>query len=172
MTIHTEFVHELIQRPPEDQLAVLRPHRFGADPRQQQTRQVAEGQFVESARRHHQGVRPVAPDVLFPVPWIGARQTAQREQPRHEAEIGVGLARFDELIDLVQCGEVMPRLQRGRARRQTTPEAARPSPGMGRTLMPTWCRSWKPWPMINHWNLGITTTLRLVRLGSHSELGL
>ena len=29
--------------------------------------------------------------------------------------------------------------------------------GIERTLMPTWCRSWKPWPMINHWNLGITT---------------
>ena len=65
-----------------------------------------------SAGTHNQGVWPVAPDVLFPVPWIGARQTAQREQPRHEAEIGLRFARLDELINLAQRGGMVPSLCR------------------------------------------------------------
>ena len=39
---------------------------------------------------------------------------APREQPRHEAEIGVRLARVDELVDLVEAGEVVSRPRRGR----------------------------------------------------------
>ena len=35
--------------------------------------------------------------VLKPVAGVGARQRTQREQPRHEAQLGVGLARGDEL---------------------------------------------------------------------------
>ena len=46
----------------------------------------------------------------FRSPGIGAWQRTQREQPRHEPEIGVCLARANELVDLVETGEVVPRL--------------------------------------------------------------
>ena len=72
------------------------------------------GQLVVDPGGHPERVRSVAPDVLFPVPWIGARQAAQRQQPRHEPKIGVCLARLDELIDLVKTGEMVPRVVRGR----------------------------------------------------------
>ena len=49
------------------------------------------------------------------VSWIGARQAAQREQPRHEPDISLRLARADELRHLVEAGEVVPRLGRGGA---------------------------------------------------------
>ena len=55
-------------------------------------------------------IRSVAPDVLKPLLWIGTRQAAQCQQPRHEADIGFRFARLDELIDLVETGEVVPRL--------------------------------------------------------------
>ena len=94
-------MHELIEAPAEDEIAALRPHRLRADPRQEQTRQGAEGQLHARARSGHgERVRPIAPDVLKPGFWVRARQGAQGEQPRHEAEIGVRLARLDELIDL------------------------------------------------------------------------
>ena len=44
-------------------------------------------------------------------------RTAQREQSRHEAEIGVRLARVNELVDLVETGEVVQRLTSGWAGR-------------------------------------------------------
>ena len=37
---------------------------------------------------------------------VGARQRAEREQPRHKAQVGVRFARGDELIDLVELREV------------------------------------------------------------------
>ena len=43
---------------------------------------------------------------------VTAQQTAQCEQPRHEVEIGLRFAGLDELIDLLQCGEVVPGLGR------------------------------------------------------------
>ena len=42
---------------------------------------------------------------LFLVAGVGARQATQHEPPRHEAQIGVGLARADGL--LVELREVM-----------------------------------------------------------------
>ena len=78
------------------------------------TRQRAEGQLVSAAGRHVERIWAIAPDVLQPLLWVGARQAAQREQPRHEPEIGLRFAGLDELIDLVQCGEVVSCLERGR----------------------------------------------------------
>ena len=104
-----ELVHELIEGPAEYQLAGLRPHRFGTHPRQEQARQVAIGQARIDPGGHGERIRAVAPDVLFSVAGVSARQGAQREQPRHKAEIGILLARVNELVDLVETGEVVPR---------------------------------------------------------------
>ena len=111
---------------PEDELAVLRPYRFGADPRQEQTRQVAVGQFVVDPGAHPERVRSVAADVLFLVAGVGARQAAQCEQPRHEAKIGVGFARLNELVDLVETGEVVQRLGHGWRQGATVGQRDRP----------------------------------------------
>ena len=111
--LHAELAHELVQRPAKHQFAALSPHGFRAHPRQEQARDVAEWQLVFHPGDHSQLVRPVLSDILFPVPWIGAWQTTQREQPSHEAEIGVRFARANKLIDLVETGEVVPRLGRG-----------------------------------------------------------
>ena len=113
-----ELSHELVQRPAEYQLARLCPDRFGADPRQEQTREVTEGQLCPGADRHVERVWPIAPDVLKPGFWVRARQRAEGEQPRHEAHVGVRFARLDELIDLMECAEVVSCLERGRPRRQ------------------------------------------------------
>ena len=102
-------MHELIEGAAEYQLAALRPHRLRADPRQQQTRQRAEGQPLSAAGRHVEHIRAITPDVFFPVAWVGARQGAQRHQPRHEPEIGLRFAGLDELRHLAQRGEVVPR---------------------------------------------------------------
>ena len=69
--------------------------------------------FISDSGNHPKCVWPVTPDEFFPVPWIGARQTAQREQPCYEAQVGVCLARTNQLVDLVETGEVVPRLGRG-----------------------------------------------------------
>ena len=71
-------------------------------------------------------MRPVAPDVFLPVPWIRARQRAEGEQPRHEPKIGLRFAGLDELIDLLQCGEVVPRLGRGGRQGSTAGQFDRP----------------------------------------------
>ena len=42
------------------------------------------GSFALPVCGHVERVRSVAPDVLKPLLRIGTRQTAQREQPRHE----------------------------------------------------------------------------------------
>ena len=111
--LHAEFSHELVQRPAEDQLAALRPYSFGANPGQEQARDVAVRQFRVAVDGNGERVRAVVPHVLPAVPGIRSRQRAEGEQPRHEAEIGVGFARLDELIDLVKRGEVVPGLGRG-----------------------------------------------------------
>ena len=93
----------------------LRPYRFGAHPRQQQAREVAVGKFVSTSGNHVERERAVDALVFFLLAGVGARQTAQREQSRHETEIGVCLARADELRHLVEHGEVVPCLERGEA---------------------------------------------------------
>ena len=75
-------------------------------PRQQQTRQGAVGQFVAAASHHVERVRPVDALELVPVFGVGARQRAEREQPRHETQIRVRVARGDELRHLVELREV------------------------------------------------------------------
>ena len=85
---------------------MIAPHRFGAHPRQQQTRQGAVGQFVAATSHHVERVWPVDALELVPIFWVGARQRAEREQPRHEAQIGVRFARGDELRHLVELREV------------------------------------------------------------------
>ena len=97
------------------------PHGFGAHPGEEQTGQRAVGQLVSDSGDHPERVRPVAPDELFPVPWIGARQAAQREQTRQEPDISLHLARADELRHLVEAGEVVERLGRGGAGCQDAP---------------------------------------------------
>ena len=44
-----------------------------------------------------------------PVAGVGAGQAAQRQQPRHETEIGVRFAGPDQLVDLIGEGEAPPR---------------------------------------------------------------
>ena len=41
--VKPDLPHELVQRAAEHQLAALRPYRFGADPRQEQTRDITVG---------------------------------------------------------------------------------------------------------------------------------
>ena len=84
----------------------MRPYRFGAHPRQQQTRQGAVGEFVAATGHHVERVRAVHALELVPVFWVGARQRAKRKQPRHEAQIRVRVARGDELRHLVELREV------------------------------------------------------------------
>ena len=104
--VDPEAPHEVRERIAEDQLARLRPRRFGADPRQQQTRDVAVRELVAEPGDHPQGVRPVDAHELQAVAGLAARQRAQREQPRHEAGIGFRFSRLYELIDLVELREV------------------------------------------------------------------
>ena len=109
-TIESEFPHERGYRYTQDKLTALRAYRFGTDPRKEQTRDVAVRQFRAASCGHVERVRPVVPDVLKPLLWIGTRQTAQREQPRHEAQLRVSLARADDLRHLVEAREVAARL--------------------------------------------------------------
>ena len=51
--------------------------------------------------RHDELVGAVAPDIPIPVAGVGARQRAQRHQPRHETPVGVRFAGLDKLIHLV-----------------------------------------------------------------------
>ena len=85
---------------------------LGADPRQEQTRQVAVGQFLATSGHHVERVRPITPDVLRAVAWVRARQRTEREQPRHKAQVGIRVARGDELRHLVERGEVAASLGR------------------------------------------------------------
>ena len=114
-----DLPHERGEGPAEHELAAPSPHGFRAHPGQEQTGQRAVGQLVSDSGDHPERVRPVAPDELFPLPWIGARQAAQREQTRHEPDISLCLARADELRHLVEAGEVVPRLWRGRRQSAT-----------------------------------------------------
>ena len=50
------------------------------------------GQLGVRARNHHQLERAVDSLVLMAVAGVGARQRAQHQEPRHEAEIGVRFA--------------------------------------------------------------------------------
>ena len=60
---------------------------------------------------------------------VAAGQGAQRQQPRHEAKIGVRFAGTDKLVHLIEAGEVVPRLGRGIAERFHRPiEAAEDFP--------------------------------------------
>ena len=86
------------------------PHRLGAKPSDQEAGKVAEGELVVSSRHYDQLVRAIGAFVLMPVSGIGAGQGAERQQPRHEAEIGVRFAGPDKLVHLIGLGEVVDRL--------------------------------------------------------------
>ena len=58
------------------------------------------------------------------VTGVGARQAAQCQQPRHEAEIGFRFACRDKLVHLIGQGEVVQRLRRGVADRGHRPVQA------------------------------------------------
>ena len=53
----------------------------------------------------------------MPVAGVASRQGAQRHHPRHETQIGVRFASPDQLVHLIEAGEVVPRLGRGFADR-------------------------------------------------------
>ena len=81
------------------------PHRFGRDPGQQQARQVAVGELVAAARDHVEREWPVDALVLFAVAGVASRQGAERQHPRHEAEVGVRFAGPDQQVYLIGNGE-------------------------------------------------------------------
>ena len=119
---------------PQEQLAALGADRLGGDPGQQQAGEIAEGQPGFPHGSHDQGVGAVDPLVLQPAAEVGAGQGAERHQPRHEAKIGVRFAGPDQLVHLIEAGEVAPRLGRGLAERSHEPLPGREvSPGRGQT---------------------------------------
>ena len=102
--LHTERSHELGKRLPQDQLAALGLHRFGANPGQQEAWQAAEGELVIAYSGHDERVGAVDALVLFAVAGVGAGQAAQRHHPRHETEIGFRFAGRDKLVHLIGIG--------------------------------------------------------------------
>ena len=70
---------------------------------------VTVGQLHRARATHDECVRTVAANVLRPVAGVGARQAAQREQPRDVAELRIGFAHADELRHLIETSEVTPR---------------------------------------------------------------
>ena len=113
---------------PQEQLAALGAHRFGRHPGQQQAGEIAEGQPGFTHGGHDQGVGAVDPLVLQPAAGVGAGQGAERHQPRHEAEIGVRFAGPDQLVHLIEAGEVAPRLGEDARSAFTSPSRAGKSP--------------------------------------------
>ena len=107
--IDAECSHELGQRTTQNEFTALGPYGFGTEPREDQARQVAEGELMESCRTHHQGVRAVATDIPMLVAGVGARQGAERHHSRHEPQIGVRFAGRDKLVYLIGNGEASPR---------------------------------------------------------------
>ena len=77
---------------------------------------------------HDQGVGAVDPLVLQPAARVGAGQGTQCHQPRHEAEIGVRFAGPDQLVHLIEAGEVAPRLGEDARSAFTSPSRAGKSP--------------------------------------------
>ena len=71
------------------------------------------GQFVTAAGQHVERVRAVHALVLQAVAGVAARQAAQCQEPRHEAQLRVRVTRADELRHLVERREVA-RLASGR----------------------------------------------------------
>ena len=111
--VNTERSHEVCQRFSQDQLAVLGPHRFGADPSEDQARQVSEGEFVATRHRYVEGKWPVGALVLKPVAGVAPGQRAQRHRSRHETPVGVRFAGPDQLVHLIGKGEVVVGPRRG-----------------------------------------------------------
>ena len=107
--VNTERSHEVRQRFPQDQLAVLGSYRFGAEPGQDQTRQVAEGELVAARHRHVEGEWPVDAFVLKPVAGVAPGQRAERHRSRHKAALRVRFAGPDQLVYLIGEGEAPPR---------------------------------------------------------------
>ena len=85
------------------------PHRLSCDVGQEQAGNVAVGQLRRTRATHDERVRTVAANVLRSVAGVGARQAAQREQPRDVAELRIGFAHADELRHLIETSEVTPR---------------------------------------------------------------
>ena len=68
------------------------------------------GQLRRACATHNECVRTVAANVLQAIiAGVGARQAAQREQPRNVAELRIGFAHADELRHLIETSEVTPR---------------------------------------------------------------
>ena len=74
VAVDSQGPHEVRERIPENELAVLGTDGFGRDPRQHQARQISEGQLLIRSCEHNQRERPVFADVLFAVAWIRSRQ--------------------------------------------------------------------------------------------------
>ena len=92
-------------------------HSFGAEPRQEQARQIAERELVVPTGNHDELVRAVNALVLVAVAGVAPGQRAQRHRAAHETEIGVRFAGRDKLVHLVGLGEVVACLGRGVADR-------------------------------------------------------
>ena len=88
------------------------PHGLSADPGQQKAREIAEGQPGWTHSRHDQGERAVDALVLVAVAGVGAGQGTQHHQTRHETRIGSHFTGLDELVRLIEAGEVVQRLGR------------------------------------------------------------
>ena len=90
---------ELVQASAEHQPRGLRSHRFGADPREEQSRVDAVGQAVVRIRGvERQHVVAGASDVLALVPHGAAGEGADRQHEVHETD--VALACVDDLVEL------------------------------------------------------------------------
>ena len=85
--LQTELAHELGETPTQDQVAAPRPHGLRRDPRQQKPGEVPVGELAESSRTHHQRVRTIAGDVLFPPSGMGPGKGAKCQHPHHETEV-------------------------------------------------------------------------------------
>ena len=125
--VQIQFTHELRERGPQDEFTALGAYRFGAYPGQQEAGKIAKREFVEPSCTHDQSIGAISAYILFPVAGISAGQAAQRQQPCHEAQIGVRFTGPNKLVHLVGLGEVVPRLGRGFAERLHRPAA--PSEG-------------------------------------------
>ena len=71
------------------------------------------GSFVLPLVNMIRRIRTIDALVLKPIAGVGARQAAQRHQPRHESHVGFRFASLDKLVRLIEACEVMQRLGQG-----------------------------------------------------------
>ena len=73
---------------------------------------MTERELVVRTCKHDELVWAIDPLVLIAASRVGARQTAQRQQPPYVTNFQVRLASPNKLIDLIEAGVVVPRLGR------------------------------------------------------------